>query len=170
MYLETHRLVIREFQMEDAGDLQEILGDAETMKFSEPPYTPERTARFLSEFCIGKQGALAAVRRESGQVIGYLLFHALEEGLYEMGWFFNRRFWRQGYAFEACSALIEYAFRERRAYKIFAETIDGLRSVRFMEKLGMWLEGVQRGQTKDCAGNWTDVYLYGLLREDWAAE
>lgn len=168
MHLETKRLTIRDFRTEDAGDLQEILGDAETMRFSEPPYSPEKTARFLSEFCIGRSGAAAAVLRERGAVIGYLLFHALEDGLYEMGWFFNRRFWRQGYAFEACSALVEYAFRERGAHKIFAETTDRLRSAPLMEKLGMRLEGVQRGQTRDRDGSWADLYLYGLLREDWA--
>ena len=63
--LETERLTIRPFQKEDAQDLQEILGDRETMKFSESPYDPEKTTCFLLDFCIGKSGALAAVHKES---------------------------------------------------------------------------------------------------------
>ena len=42
-----------------------------------------------------------------------------------------------------------------------------MRSVRLMEKLGMRLEGIQRGQTRDLHGQWTDLYLYGLLESDW---
>ena len=36
-----------------------------------------------------------------------------------------------------------------------------------MKKLGMSPEGVQRSQTKDTHGNWADLYLYGLLEDDW---
>ena len=97
MRIETDRLIIREFTMADANDLQEILGDEETMKNCEPAYTTEKTADFLQTFCIGKQGAVAAVHKAAGKVIGYLLFRPFGEGVYEIGWFFNRAFWRQGW-------------------------------------------------------------------------
>lgn len=159
MKLETQRLLIREFVPGDARDLYEILGDKETMAYSEPPYSFEQTRAFLAEFCIEKRGALAAVEKESGKVIGYLLFKALEEGVYELGWFFNRAYWRRGYAWEACSAVKEYAFAELRARKIVAETIDTQRSVPLMEKLGMVREGAERVRAP--WGDWTQLYLYG---------
>ena len=56
------------------------------------------------------------------------------------------------------------------AHKILAETIDPVKSVGLMKKLGMQQEGVQRSQTKNRQGEWTDLYLYGLLREDWAKQ
>lgn len=166
MMIETGRMIIRDFDMRDAQDLQDILGDEETMALCEPAYTPEKTTAFLRTFCIEKHGAFAAVHRESGKVIGYILFHELEEGVYEIGWFFNRNFWRQGLACEACQALIDYAFDHMHIHKIFAETIDSQRSVRLMEKLGMKQEGVQRSHTKDPAGAWRDLYLYGMLACD----
>lgn len=168
--METARLIIRGFRAEDAADLHAILGDAETMAYLEPAYDAERTERFLTSFCMGQNGALAAVHRESGRVIGYILFKALGAGVYEMGWIFNRGFWRQGYACEACRAVIDDAFARRRAHKIVAETIDGVKSVGLMRKLGMRLEGVQRGQTRDIHGDWADMYLYGLLEEEWERE
>ena len=167
--LETERLTIRPFQEEDAQDLQEILGDRETMEFSEPPYDPGKTSRFLRGFCIQNSGALAAVHRESGKLIGYLLFHELDPGVFEMGWFFNRQFWRNGYAFEACRAVIRDAFVRKKAHKIFAETIDAERSVPLMQKLGMRPEGIQRSQVRNLHGNWVDLYFFGLLREEWTA-
>lgn len=166
MYLETERMTVRDFAMDDLEDLQAILGDEETMAYSEPTYTRERTAEFLRQFCVEKKGAVAAVLKATGRVIGYILFHELDEGVYEMGWFFNRTCWGKGYALEACKAVVDHAFNQQNAHKIFAETIDGGRSVGLMKKLGMKPEGIRRSQVKDRSGTWTDLYLYGLLAED----
>ena len=99
MYLETERLIIRDFTPEDASALHEIFGDAETMANCEPAYTFEKTRKFLEEFCIGRKGAAAAVRKEDGRLIGYILFKALgeddREDVYEIGWIFNRAYWRR---------------------------------------------------------------------------
>lgn len=165
MYIETSRLIIRDFFSTDAADLHAIFGDPETMANCEPAYDFSKTEEFLNTFCIARRGAVAAVRRESGRVIGYILFKEYEPEVYEIGWIFNRAYWRQGYAYEACKAVIDYAFSQRNAHKIFAEAIDPVKSVALMEKLGMHLEGVQRSQTRDNNGNWRDLYLYGLLAE-----
>ena len=166
MYIETPRMIVRNFQMDDVKDLQEILGDDETMKYCEPAYSLEKTTNFFQKFCIEKKAAIAAVHKESSKVIGYILFKESEKKVYEMGWFFNRNYWRQGYAYEACKAVIDYAFDALNAHKIFAETIDGEKSVNLMKKLGMKLEGIQRSQVKDNSGNWADLYLDGILETD----
>ena len=101
-------------------------------------------------------------------MIGYILFNEFDTGVYEMGWIFNRDYWGKGYAFEACKAVIDYAFDKMDAHKIFAEAIDVTKSVRLMKKLGMKQEGIQRSQTKDHAGNWADLHFYGILAEDRA--
>ena len=166
MLIETERMIVRDFNSDDVNDLYEILGDEETMKNCEPAYNFEKTQKFLEDFCIVKKGAAAAVLKDSKKVIGYILFKPLEESVYEIGWIFNKKYWRQGYAYEACSELIAYGFRELDMHKVVAETIDGQKSVNLMEKLGMKCEGFQRGQTKDIFGNAADLYLYGILQSD----
>lgn len=166
MRIETPRMILRDFAMEDAEALHAILGDEKTMEYCEPPYTPEQTRRFLEGFCIERQGGVAATLREDGTLIGYLLFHEFGKGVYELGFFFRRVFWRQGYAFEASRALLDYAFDDLHAHKVFAETADAEKAAPLLEKLGMRLEGVQRDQTADNHGNRLDLYLYGLLREE----
>ena len=166
MLIETGRMIVREFNSDDVNDLHEILGDEETMKNCEPAYMFEKTQKFLEDFCMGKKGAVAAVLKDSKKVIGYILFKPLEESVYEIGWIFNKRYWRQGYAYEACSELIAHGFRELGVHKVVAEAIDRQKSVGLMEKLGMKREGVQRSQTKDNFGNWADRYLYGILQSD----
>ncbi len=167
MYIETVRMIIRDFTPGDAADLQEIFGDEETMKNCEPAYDFEKTKEFLTSFCIGRKGAVAAVHKESGKMMGYILFKRQDEGVYEMGWIYNRSFCRQGYAYGSCKAVIDYAFTELKAHKVFAEAIDAVKSVGLMQKFGMQLEGIQRSQTKDLHGNWADLYFYGLLEDDW---
>lgn len=167
MNIETPRMIIRHFTPEDAADLYEIFGDNEIMKNCEPAYDFDKTKDFLSSFCIGRNGAVAAVHKESGKMMGYILFNEVNEGVFEMGWIFNRRYWRQGYAYESCKAVIDYAFGQLNAHKVFAEAIDLLKSVGLMQKLGMQLEGIQRSQAKDNHGNWADLHFYGLLEDDW---
>lgn len=165
--IETERLIIRNFASDDANDLYDILSDAETMKNCEPAYDLEKTEDFLHSFCIGRNGAVAVLHKQSQKVIGYILFNEVDPSVYEMGWLFNKSYWRQGYAYESCKAVIAHAFRELNAHRVFAETIDGVKSVGLMQKLGMKFEGIQRSQTKDNNGNPADLYFYGLLAEDW---
>ncbi len=165
--IETSRIQIRNFTLGDAYDLYEILGDKETMKSCEPPYDFEKTKAFLHSFCIDRGGALATVDKQSRKMIGYLLFNELSEDVYEIGWIFHKQYLRKGYAYEASQKLIDYAFRELHVHKIFAETIDSVKSVGLMKKLGMHLEGIQRKQVKDSDGKWADVRFYGILREDY---
>lgn len=156
MRIETSRITVRDFAPEDAAGLHDILGDDETMEYCEPAYDFCKTQRFLNSFCIERRGAVAAVSRDTGRIIGYILFNELEKGIFELGWIFNKNFWRQGYAYEACTAVIDYAFCNKKAHKIIAETTDALKSVRLMEKLGMRFEGKQ-----------ADMYLYELAFKDW---
>ena len=146
--LETTRLIIRNFVPKDAADLHEILGDARTMQYCEPPYDFAKTEQFLQNFCVERGGGLAAAEKSSGKVIGYILFKEISPGEYELGWFFNRKIWGRGYAYEACCAVIDYAFRVRKADKIIAETIDTVKSLGLMKRLGMRLEATQEIQTE----------------------
>lgn len=162
MHIETPRMLIRNFIPEDANDLYEILGDAETMEYSEPPYDMDKTKLFLASFCIARGRGVAAVHKESGKVIGYILFSEMQPGEYELGWFFNRTVWRQGYAYEACKAVIDHAFRTMGVQKIFAETIDGVKAVGLMQKLGMQLEEIQHDHEDH-----RDWHVYGMEKCDW---
>lgn len=165
----TDRLLLRSFCRADLSDLQEILGDPQTMEQLEPPYSREKTGRFLQEFCIERQGALAVVLQSSGKLIGYLLFSRLEPQVYEIGWIFHRAYWRQGYACEACRALIRHAFASHMARRIFAETIDPVRSVGLMKKLGMRPQTGPEASPQTGPDGQRPLYCYELTAEAYHA-
>lgn len=165
MELKTERLLIRSYRKEDIQDFYEIFSNPVVMEQCEPPYSMETCVKWLNYF-INNPIAYAVEHTLTGKVIGHALFKQLpseEEGIYEIGWIYNEQFWGQGYAYEASKALIDYGFEVLHLHKITAETIDPIKSVRLMKKLGMHKEAVLRRQTKDLSGSWVDLYWYGIL-------
>jgi len=170
MKLETERMTLRNFTINDLEDLHEILGNDEVMLNTEPAYSKRKTEEFLRSFCIERnpKAAFAAVLKSTGKVIGYILFKSVgEPEIYEIGWIFNKDFWRLGYAFEICSKLIRYGFENMNLHKIYAETIDSVKSVPLMKKLGMTSEGIRRSHTRSNNGELQDLYLYAILKDDY---
>lgn len=169
MRLETERLLLRNFTMEDHEALWDIFGDPVTMEHM-AAYTEEESLAFLRSFCVERDppGAYAAVLKDGGGLIGYLLCSQIDgPGIYELGWVFNRAFWRRGYAYEAASALVEWLFCAQKAHKVVAETEDVLRCLPMLEKLGLRREGVFRRHSLGRDGQWRDLYWYGLLESDY---
>ena len=168
MRIQTERLRIRNYEERDLADFFEIFSDREVMEHCEPPYDME-ASRYWVQYFIDNPIAFAVIEAESGKMIGHALFKQMpgeENGIYEIGWIYNRRFWRQGYAYEAAQALIDYGFDQLNVHKIVAETIDPVKSVPLMIKLGMREEGVFRQHTLCNGGIWADLFWYGLLRSD----
>lgn len=166
--IKTPRLVLRLFTAEDVPGLHRILGDEETMRYMQPPFTPDETTTFLNSFCIKRRGALAAADVINGEILGYILLNACgEEGVFETGWAFRRDCWRQGLAFEALDALLHVALAQPWMHKIFAETADPARSGALAQKLGLLPEGVQKSHTRLPDGTWADMYLYGVTKNTY---
>ncbi|MCE5234944.1 MAG: GNAT family N-acetyltransferase [Eubacteriales bacterium] len=166
--MQTQRLLIRNYEPRDLDDFYEIFSDPIVMEQCEPAYDREKAAHQL-RFFIDRPIAYAVVETRSGKMIGHALFQQMPgeaEGIYEIGWIYNRSFWRRGYAYEASRALIDYGFSRLGLHKVVAETIDPVKSASLMQKLGMKPEGVFRLHTRDNGGKWADVYWYGVLKED----
>ncbi len=93
------------------------------MKYCEPPYNFKKTQNFLADFCVDRGSAVGAVHKQSGKIIGYILFNEYTESVYEMGWFFNWKYWQNGYAYEACQAVIDHAFTKLKLHKILLKRL-----------------------------------------------
>ena len=171
MFLETERMILRDFTLDDIDDLLEIFGDAEVMYHTEPPYDRAKALDFLTKFCIEREprGGFAAVLKETGKVIGYVLFKSIDEPeIYEIGWIFNKNYWGKGYAPEICARLVQHGFEDMKLHKICAHATDAVKSVSLMKKLGMTHEGTLRGHSKSY-GTWADLYQYAILAEEYLA-
>lgn len=110
LHLATDRCLIRRFMAEDANDLYETLSDEAVMRYIEPPFDLEQTNAFIREAGLCEPPRVYALEwKETGKVIGHVIFHRYEADSFEIGWILKREFWRRGIADEVTKALIEYA-------------------------------------------------------------
>lgn len=110
MNLVTANCIIRSFTEDDACDLYETLSDEKVMEYIEPAFDMEETKNFIEEAGLCEPPLVyALVWKETGKVIGHVIFHLYEEDSYEIGWILNKNYWGRGIASELTGALVEYA-------------------------------------------------------------
>ena len=144
--IETERLLIRPFALDDAEEIQAIWRDPETMRWipSGPVATVE-AARAKIERFIAHQDAhgfsLWVVREKAtGRIVGDcgLILVELKGPEVELAYRFGREFWGRGYATEAAGACLRYGFERLGLERIIAITSpEHVASRRVMEKNGL---------------------------------
>lgn len=139
MFVETNRLIVRDFLEEDVYGAYQYLSDERVMKFVEPIFSLEQTKEFVLTYGCEKNMVFALMEKESKKLIGHMIFHPYDsQDEYEIGWILNSDYWGKGYAAEASEALIGYAFENLNANRIVAETVDrNVHALSIIQKLGM---------------------------------
>ena len=166
--IETERLLLRRFQLQDREALFESLSDEETLAFEPyPPVKPEEMESLLAAR-IASPEFFAVEIKATGKVVGNVYLGIRDCDNAELGYVFNRRFWGKGYASEACGAAVGRAF-QAGIHRVYAECDPkNVRSWKLLERLGFRREGFFRENVwfrKDEKGNpiWKDTYVYGRL-------
>ena len=152
--LETERLVLRPFVMDDLDGIHAVLGDPISMRYYPAPFTREQSRRWI-EWNLGHYrdhgyGLWVLESRESGDLVGdcgLIPQHVDGREEVEVGWHVRRDLQRQGLATEAARECVRYAFEELgRTRLISLIRPENLPSCRVAEKLGMTVEKeVMRG-------------------------
>lgn len=146
--LETERLILREFESEDADALAEVLGDPVAMQYYPAPFSRDEVNAWIqrnrARYIDPGFGLWAMVLKDSGKFIGDCgcFIRDLEGKVeFEIGWHVRRDQWGRGYATEAARHCIEYAFSKLGAERIIALVRPENRSsCRVAEKIGMICE------------------------------
>lgn len=117
MILETERLLLREYTMEDFDAIHEILSDAETMQHYPKPYDEAMTRRWIQwnrqHYREHGFGIWAVILKTTGEFIGdcgLTLQNIDGEQLPEIGYHIHKRYWRRGLGSEAARAVRDWAF------------------------------------------------------------
>lgn len=143
--LETERLILRTWLLNDLRDFFEIYGDEEVWRFVDQQgvFKDEKAARRALQRGIAYQAEhgfchWAAVEKSRGRVIGACGFNLFEGGpQLELVYHFARLYWRKGYATEAARACLSYAFESLQAPMVVASVNKkNTASLRVLEKLG----------------------------------
>jgi RimJ/RimL family protein N-acetyltransferase len=173
--LETERLVLRAFTLDDAADVQRLAGDRDIAKMvmSIPhPYedgvAEEWIATHQTSFERGESVLLAITVRAGGALIGSIGLDLYpDHQLGQLGYWIGKPYWNNGYCTEAARAVVHYGFESWWLHRIFATHFKrNPASGRVMQKLGMQHEGCLREHVKRW-NRFEDCEYYGILRSEY---
>ncbi|MEC0231731.1 GNAT family N-acetyltransferase [Paenibacillus alba] len=149
--LETERLILRYQTIEDAAFMLELMNDPSWIQYigDKGVRTIDEARDYISKVALDAYARLG---------YGFYLTELKDEGIpigicglakrdfledVDVGFAFLPRFWGKGYAFEATSAVMEYAQAELGIKRIVAITTESNHaSAKLLEKLGLHFEGM----------------------------
>jgi RimJ/RimL family protein N-acetyltransferase len=178
MNISGERVALRFFRSSDADRLQKLAGDravAENRRSIPHPYPDGLAQQWIASLkepmSRGNLVSFAVVIHSTKELIGNVSLRIEQE--FERGilsYWIGAPYWGNGYCTEATRMAVRYGFEVLDLNRIYAWHLpDNPASGRVLEKLGMQLEGRQR-QHRIKNGEFTDLILYGVLREDWDAD
>lgn len=173
--IETPRLSLRRFRTADADSFAAYRADPEVSRYqgwddctrreavsfieaqlARPPFEPGRWTQIAVEVTAeGTHIGDCALRMESA---------ASRQA--ELGFTFARGYQGRGFATEAVSHLLTYAFERLRLHRVFAVAdVRNARAISLVERVGMRREGEFRN-AEWFKGEWTSTVLYALLESE----
>ena len=161
VFLETPRLILRQFTEDDVDNLVTLDSDRDVMRFINGGVASSReaiTTKFLPDVLsyyseYDNLGFWAIIEKSSQEFIGWVvlrpesrfriaeLLNVAESDAMELGYRLRQISWGKGYATEASQALINKVLTAEKIAKIIAWALpENKASIRVMEKLGMTLQ------------------------------
>lgn len=175
---ETERLIVRGLDVDrDFDAWAEIAADAETMRTIEsPPLQPWEAWRSLAlligHWSIRGFGFFAVEEKATGAFVGRVgPWRPHDWPGTEVGWLIGRPYWGRGYAGEAATATINWAFDAlgwSEVIHVIAPT--NTKSQRVAEKIGSRI--IRHGETlplKGLSGDDVVIDVWGQSAAEWRA-
>ncbi len=173
--LHGERVVLRGFREADLDDFYGVHSDPVVMRYwSFPAWTDIHQA---TDYFASARGGCdperllcwATTLAGSDRLIGGVTLFAIDraQGRAEIGYVLGSAHWGRGYAQEALSLALGFAFETLGLRRVEAD-IDprNTNSCRLAERMGFAREGLLR-ERWHVAGEACDTALYGLLARDW---
>jgi len=174
--IESERLILRRFKDSDLAPFMAYRNDPEVARYQSWESCNEREARsFIREAGSARVGVpgewfgFAIESKDTGDLIGDCALRVDEHEPYraEIGFTLAREHQGRGFASEAVSRLLDYAFDTLGLHRVVAiADRRNAPSWALLERVGMrreahFLENVW------FKGGWADEYLYAVLKDEW---
>lgn len=145
---ETKRCIIREFSMQDLDALYDMYQEAGMTDYMEALYCYEEEREYQKAYIENMYrfygyGMWLVFEKETGELVGRAGIEHSEklEGEFELGYAVRTKYQKQGYAFEACQAIIAYAAIELEISKLHCLIQkDNTKSIKLAKKMGFSFE------------------------------
>jgi RimJ/RimL family protein N-acetyltransferase len=177
--IRTERLLLRRYREDDLDRFAEIQGLPEVARYL---YLPPRS-REQSEEALAKRIAqtrlaedddavtFAVERPDDGLLLGDvgIFLRSVENRQVEVGYVFHPDAGGQGYATEATRAVVDLAFKELNAHRVFANLdARNTASAALLRRLNMRQEAHFR-EAEIFKGDWGDELVFATLADEWSS-
>ena len=167
MFARTERLLLRPGWAEDAPALARAIADEQVVRnlATAPwPYVLEDAEAFLAAPRDPAMPTFLITERTDGdpRIVGSCGLGRRPSGAVEMGYWIARQHWGQGFATEACRALIEIARALKLARIEASHFVDNPASGRVLEKLGFIPTGMSAARYSCARGGEAIARIYRL--------
>ncbi len=173
--LETKRLILRKFKIEDAQNMFNNWSSNPnvTRYLTWRPHENLQTTKTIIQQWINNYQNLnfyqwAIELKEFGQPIGSISVVGINESVdaLEIGFCIGENWWNKGYTSEAFSRVINFLFNEVGANRICAKhDTDNINSGKVMLKCGLTYEGTLRQAGINSTNSRCDLAVYAILRQ-----
>jgi ribosomal-protein-alanine N-acetyltransferase len=169
--LETERIILRPYTMDDLDTLADILKDPDVMRFmpGNSPLTREKSEKTLKTIIDHWEkhdyGWWAVTLKGNPQAIGWCGLGLLDEtGETEVLYLLDKPYWNHGITSEAVKASLRYGFEELKLDRIIALAFhENIGSRRVMEKCNLTY-------MKDAVYFGLNLVCYHITREEFQAD
>ncbi|SFS41096.1 GNAT family N-acetyltransferase [Paenibacillus sp. 453mf] len=173
MHMETSRLMIRDFIIDDWIDVHKYASNPKVTEYTLwGPNNEDETKSYVSQQIVLQQSndrtdfEFAVILKETKQLIGGCGIYIREKNA-EIGYCFNSEYWGSGYASEASNALLKLAFENFNIHRVYATCRpENVGSEKVLRKIGMNMEGHLREHIWD-KGKFHDSYLFSILENEY---
>lgn len=165
----TERLILRNFDINDAAQLFELNANPKVLQFTgDKVFSDVNEAQnFIKAYDHYKKfgfGRWAVIRKKDHAFLGWCGLKQ-HDTYVDLGFRLKETYWNKGYATEAAQACIEYAFNHLQLTELICRVSkDNKASIRVIEKLGM-----NFFKYDECEGI-SDAAYYQLKAKDWQAK
>ncbi|MFP3918596.1 GNAT family protein [Lysinibacillus telephonicus] len=172
--LYTERLHLRKMDVSDSQTLFKIWSDPDVTKFMNiENFHHESQATEIITYLDQLASENKAIRYsiielESNEIIGSCGYNSLdfENDKTEIGYDIAKNYWGKGYAPEAISTLLNYAFNSLNLNRVEAKVEpENLNSIKVLQKLNFTFEGTLRKAEKS-KGRYVDLNIFSKLKTD----
>ena len=171
--LETDRLILRKYQMDDIHDMfDNWCNDAEVTRYLSwaPHGTPEVTQgiveSWIERYAQPHYFHWVIVHKEHNRAIGDISLLDVDTHIKsaEVGYVLSKNYWGKGLMTEACKAVIAYSFTTAGFTKLYARHHEAnIASGKVMTKSGLYYVGITRKPWKEDDSAHTTYKYYEII-------
>ncbi|MDO5716677.1 MAG: GNAT family N-acetyltransferase [Tissierellia bacterium] len=174
MKLETKRLILRPWKLEDAEYLYMYAKEPEVGPSAGwPPHQSVEESREIIEKILSAEYTFALVCKETNHPIGSMGLSMKsdlveKDGEAEVGYWIGVPFWGQGLVTEALEEVLRYAFEDLMLDKVWVSCfVENHGSKRVQEKCGFTLQYKCRDKYLPLLDVTRESYISSIGKEEW---